>query len=97
MGFLQQAKEDSANAMAANALRNLKPQDGKVHVIMLLSFSQIANVSFGCDKKYTLEIDAVLSEMQELGYEIVDIKFSSLQNQGLTKQREGYITCIMYK
>ena len=97
MGILQQAKEDNANAMAENARRNLKPQDGNVHVIMMLSFSQIANATFGCDKKYTLEIDAVLSEMQNLGYEIVDVKLAVLPNQGLTGQREGYTTLIMYK
>ena len=97
MGFFDNAKVNVEKAHNDAVLKNLKPKDGKVHVLMIMSFSKIANQAFGCDDKFTNEIDSVLSEMQSRGYEIVDIKLGVLPNQGLTGQREGYLTCVMYR
>ena len=97
MGFMQNVKDNMAAAQADQVMRNVKPRDGRVHVLMLMSFSKLVNQAFGCDDKYTNEVDGVLSELQIRGYEIVDIKLGVLPNQGLTGQREGYLTCIMYR
>lgn len=97
MGFMQNVKDNMAAAQADQVMRNVKPKDGRVHVLMLMSFSKLVNQAFGCDDKYTNEVDGVLSELQIRGYEIVDIKLGVLPNQGITGQREGYLTCIMYR
>lgn len=97
MGFMQDVKNNVAAAQADQVLKNVKPKDGKVHVLMLMSFSKLVNQAFGCDTKYTNEVDGVLAELQARGYEIVDLKLGVLPNQGITGQREGYLTCIMYR
>lgn len=97
MGFMQNLKDNVAAAQADQVLRNLKPKDGRVHVLMLMSFSKLVNQAFGCDEKYTNEVDGVLAELQARDYEIVDLKLGVLPNQGITGQREGYLTCIMYR
>ena len=35
--------------------------------------------------------------MQEDGYEIIDVKFNSLTNQGITGMMEGFHTLIVYR
>ena len=97
MGFMQNVKDNMAAAQADQVMRTVKPRDGRVHVLMLMSFSKLVNQAFGCDDKYTNEVDGVLSELQIRGYEIIDIKLGVLPNQGITGQREGYLTCIMYR
>lgn len=77
--------------------KNLSPKDGKTHIIMLNSFSKIANQNFDCDSKYTTEIDSIISAMQDDGYEIIDIKISSMSGQGLAGNRTGFNTMIIYK
>lgn len=75
----------------------LKEKDGFTHIIMVNSFSKWLNQNFGCEDKYTTQIDEILTAMQKDGYEILDVKFNSIQGQGLTKQMEGYHTLITYK
>ena len=76
----------------------LKEKDGFTHVIMVNSFSKLCNQNFGCDDKYTTQIDEIVTSIQQLGYEIVDIKLTVIENQGfLTGQMEGFNTLIMYK
>lgn len=76
---------------------NLAPKDGQLHVLMLNSFSKWLNQNFECEAKYTNQIDAILTALQNDGYEIVDIKFNSLQNQGISGQMEGFHTLVMYR
>ena len=75
----------------------LKPKDGKIHVIMFNSFSKLANQIFSCEDKYTTQIDTILSAMQDDGYEIVDVKITVIQNQGLVGEMEGFNTLITYR
>lgn len=75
----------------------LHAKDGNVHILMINSFSKWINQVFGVESKYTIQIDNIISLMQKNGYEIVDIKFSTEQNQGLFKEMEGFYTLIMYK
>lgn len=75
----------------------LKEKDGFVHVIMINSFSKLCNQNFGCEDKYTTQIDEIITSIQMLGYEIVGIKVTTMQNQGLTGKMEGFNTLIMYR
>lgn len=76
---------------------SLAPKDGKLHVLMVNSFSKWLNQTFECENKYSGQIDGILSAMQDDGYEIVDVKFNSIQGQGLTGSMEGFHTLILYR
>lgn len=64
---------------------------------MINSFSKLLNQIFGCEDKYTTQIDEIVTCMQKDGYEIVDIKFNSIPGQGMSKEMEGFNTLIIYK
>lgn len=78
-------------------MSNQPKKDSFVHVLMVNSFSKWINQNFGVEDKYTTQLDEIVTELQSDGYEIVDIKFNSLQNQGLSGQQEGFNTLIMYR
>lgn len=97
MGVFSKSQKSSAETVYTKLKEFLKPKDGHIHVVMVNSFSKFLNQSFECEDKYTIQIDEILSSMQDDGYEIVDIKFNSLTNQGLGGMAEGFNTLIMYK
>lgn len=97
MGLFTNTQKSTANTVYEALKKYLKPKDGMVHVVMINSFSKLANQVFGCDDKYTTQIDEIVMNMQNDGYVIVDIKFNSLMGQGLTGNSEGFNTLIMYK
>ena len=80
---------------------HLKPKDGLVHVVMINSFVKWRNQYLCCDGEYTEQIDMILTEIQEDGYEIVDVKFNaSISTHGMVSESstvERYNTLIMYK
>lgn len=90
-------QKSAAQSIYNKTKKFLKPKDGKLHVVMINSFSKFINQNFDCEDKYTTQVDEILSCMQEEGYEIVDIKFNSVKNQGLIGDMEGFHTLIMYK
>lgn len=95
---LKKAIQASAgNSVFEKAEYVLAPKDGNVHVLMVNSFSKFINQNFGVDDKFTVQIDSILQNLQSKGYEIVDIKFNSMQGQGLTGNLEGFHTLIMYR
>jgi hypothetical protein len=87
----------SENIFEKEVKQYLVKKDGNVHVLMINSFSKWLNQLFGVENKYTSQIDTVLSNMQEMGYEIVRVEHSTTQNQGLFKNMEGFHTLITYK
>lgn len=97
MGFFTKNQESVANTIYEATKKYLKEKDGKTHIVMINSFSKWANQNFECEDKYTTQIDTIISAMQNDGYEIIDVKFNSVQNQGLTGQMEGFHTLIIYK
>lgn len=100
MGLFTKGQQNTANAVYANLKKYLKEKDGFTHVVMVNSFSKFVNEYFCCEDKYTTQIDQILLLMQQEGYEIIDIKFEVLKNQGtglLGGDMEGYATLIMYK
>lgn len=98
MGIFSKAQKQVAESIYSKSVKpHLKEKDGLVHVVMVNSFSKLLNQNFGCEDKYTTQIDSILTDMQEEGYEIIDIKFNSLKGQGLSGQAEGFHTLITYK
>ena len=98
MKMFNNAQKSMANTVFEKEIKpRLKEKDGFTHVIMVNSFSKFLNQNFGCEDKYTTQMDEILASMQMLGYEIVDIKITVMQNQGFTGKMEGFNTLIMYK
>ncbi|CAI3193153.1 hypothetical protein [Clostridium neonatale] len=98
MGIFTKTQQKAAENIYENSIKpHLKEKDGLIHVVMVNSFSKLINQNFGCEDKYTEQIDSILTSMQQDGYEIVNIKFTSTKNQGVSAITEGFNTLIMYK
>jgi hypothetical protein len=97
MGLFSGEQKNSADEVYEKMRSYLSKKDGKTHVVMVNSFSKWINQFFGCENKYTTQINEILSLMQDDGYEIIDVKFNSLANQGITGTMEGFHTLIVYK
>jgi uncharacterized tellurite resistance protein B-like protein len=98
MGFLKDNRKTSAeNIYEKQVKQNVADKDGKLHVLMINSFSKFINQNFGVEDKYTTQIDSIVTALQDDGYEIVDIKFGSLKGQGIGGSMEGFHTLIQYK
>lgn len=97
MGIFTSGQRATAQNTYSNMKKYLKPKDGKVHIIMVNSFSKWLNQNFECEDKYSVQMDTIISLMQDDGYEIIDIKFNSLMNQGIMGQMEGFHTLITYR
>ena len=97
MALFTKMQKDTSDQIYMKAKQYLVEKDGNIHVVMFNSFSKLINQNFHCEDKYTTQIDNIITCMQEDGYEIVDIKFNVIPNQGLTGQMEGFNTLIMYK
>lgn len=97
MGLLSKSRKASGNVLYNDEVKpQLVEKDGNVHIVMINSFSKLANQAFGVESKYTEQIGSVVNDLQKDGYEIVDIKFNSLKGQGITGTAEGFHTLIMY-
>lgn len=97
MGMFTKGQERTAENVYDRIKKHLKPKDGAVHVVMVNSFGKLGNAVFDCDDKYTTQIDHVILKMQYDGYQIIDIKFNSIRDKGLSGETDGYQTLIMYK
>lgn len=97
MGIFTKNQQETADYTYSKIKQFLKEKDGKVHIVMINSFSKWINQIFGCEDKYTTQIDEIIMNMQADGYEILDVKFNSIQGQGLSGQMEGFHTLITYK
>lgn len=97
MGFFSGSQQAGAEAVYSRMKESLKEKDGFTHIVMVNSFSKWLNKNFECETKYTTQIDTILTLMQKDGYEILDVKFNSLMNQGLMGDMEGFHTLITYK
>ena len=97
MGLFTTAQKDIANSVYEKAKKYIEKKDGNIHILMINSFSKLANQLFECDDKYTTQLNTIITGLQNDGYKIIDIKFNSLMNQGITGQTEGFHTLIMYQ
>lgn len=91
-------KEEAKPETVYNDLKEfLSEKDGLTHIVMVNTFSKWTHKKVECDSNYTNQVDAILTLMQKDGYEIIDIKFNSLINQGYGIDTEGFRTLITYK
>lgn len=100
MGVFTKGQKNIATGVYGGLKKYLKEKDGYTHVVMVNSFSKFVNEYFCCEDKYTTQIDQILTLMQQDGYEIIDVKFDTLKNQGtgvFGSGMEGYATLITYK
>lgn len=72
----------------------LKEKDGLVHVLMVSNYSRLRIEIFVCEDGYTTQIDEIVTGIQKDGYEIIDIKFNSILDDGV---RKHFDTLITYK
>jgi len=97
MGMFTKGQKNVSESIYEKKVKPLLKKDDFKHVVMINSFSKWIDQNFDAEDKYTTQIDSILSNMQNDGFEILDIKFDSLQNQGLLKDMEGFHTLITYK
>jgi len=97
MGMFTKGQKNLSDSVYEKRIKPLLKNDGLTHIVLINSFSKWIDQNFDAEDKYTTQIDGILSSMQNDGHEIIDIKFDSLQNQGLLKDMEGFHTLITYK
>lgn len=74
----------------------LRPKNGKLHILMLVSWSKCTTMDFRCDEEYVEEIESVFADMQDKGYEIVKTQHNAISN-GSGLGMLCYTTLITYR
>lgn len=98
MGLLSKNNDHNGKTIYnKQVLPNLVNQDGHKHIIMVTSFSKWNNQAFGVVTKFTAQLGYIVDQMQNDGYEILDIEHSTLKNQGIFGEMEGFHTLITYR
>jgi len=98
MGLFSNGRKNSGAQLYTDSVKtNLVEQDGHTHVLMITSFSKFLNQNFDVETKYTEQLNPILTGMQEDGYEIIDIKFNTMNNEGLTGDSTQFQTMVLYK
>ena len=105
MGIIKAQKEHNkkvrevmASNVADNLLETLVPADGKVHVAVFGCFGSLGTVSvIAPDEKFNQQADLIISQMQDAGRDIVDVKFDCEYGIGMTKTGIAYRVMVMYK
>ncbi len=85
---------DQLEAMKIKVQNDLKPKDGKCHIILIKSkygYFDPARVN-ACDEQYIFGLEDILEMIQNKGYEIIDIKIVGIQaTQGWTERIEAIV------
>lgn len=98
MGIFNKSQKITSEGVYENSIKpNLHRKDGNIHVCLVTSFSKFGNQSFSFENKYSTQIDNIVTNMQNDGYEIVDIKLNSVGNQGMSNSATQFHTLIEYK
>ena len=101
MGLIKAQKEHNKKmreTMAGNLLETLAPVDGKVHIAVFGCFGSLGTVSvISADEKFNQQADLIVSQMQDAGREIVDVKFDCEYGIGVTKTGIAYRVMVIYK
>lgn len=94
----EKVREAMASNVADNLLETLAPADGKVHVAVFGCFGSLGTVSvIAPDEKFNQQADLIISQMQDAGRDIVDVKFDCEYGIGMTKTGIAYRVMVMYK
>lgn len=96
MGLFSESQRSSAEVTYSSVRKFLKAKDGRKHVVMLNSFGKWGNQNLQCEDKYTTQVDEIVTAMQHDGFNIIDIKFNSTPNQGLSGNTVSFHTLIIY-
>lgn len=69
-----------------------------LNVGVLLNGEARSTVASSCgENKYSSQIDGIPSAMQDDGYKIVDVKFNSIQGQGLAGSMGDFHALSLYR
>lgn len=79
MGIFDKNYEKASDNLYQNIKQYLKPRNGIKHIIMLNTMSKSITNGLECENKYTIQINGIIEDMQNEGYEILDIKIESIQ------------------
>lgn len=79
MGLFDKNFEKSVNELYQDIKKYLSPKDGKKHVVLINTTSKTLTNGMECDNKYTIQINGVIEEMQQEGYEILNIRMDASQ------------------
>lgn len=79
MGLFDKNFEKSTNELYKDIKEYLSPKDGNRHVILINTTSKSTTNGMECDNKYTIQINGVIKEMQQEGYDVLDIKLDASQ------------------
>lgn len=94
----KKVREAMASNVADNLLETLAPADGKVHVAVFGCFGSLGTVSvIAPDEKFNQQADLIISQMQDAGRDIVDVKFDCEYGIDVTKTGIAYRVMVMYK
>ena len=94
----KKVREAMASNVADNLLETLAPADGKVHVAVFGCFGSLGTVSvIAPDEKFNQQADLIISQMQDAGRDLVDVKFDCEYGVGVTKTGIAYRVMVMYK
>lgn len=76
MGIFRKQQNEENNILNKQLEQYLAPKDGFTHVVMIKTTNNWVGKENELDVDYTLEIDSILTKMQQKGYEIIDVKNS---------------------
>ena len=82
MGIFDNYSEEPSDKLYEDVKKYLKPRNGKKQVILVTTKTKTSTYKLECDNKYTLEVGKLLEEMQNEGYEILDVKIETLATPG---------------
>lgn len=98
MGLISKSQKIAAETtLEKEVIPNLVERDGVQHILMISSSGKRHSQNFNIDEKYTIQINEILTYMQEEGYEIIDIKPNVIVGSGLGGDVHGFYTLIIYK
>ena len=89
--YLKQLKETKEEVQ-----KNLKPKDGKYHVVLIKSKARYLTGYKICDNQYAIELEDILEMIQGKGYEIIDVKMIGIE-EGSAYGTTRVETLVMYK
>lgn len=81
MGIFDKNYEKSAENLYEQIRAYLKPKDERKHIILINSMSKATTNGCECDNKYTIQINSIIEDMQNEGYEIIDVKIDDTSYQ----------------
>lgn len=91
-------RETMASNVADALESQLAPRDGLVHVAMFNCFGSLgATQGIAADEKFNQQADLILTQIQQSGRDVVDVKFDGQYGVGLTGNGISYHVMVLYR